>query len=419
MKIAILTIGNELTSGRTQDTNSSFIAGGINRQGWQVAAMMSVGDDKWAIKQSLDYMMTVSDALIITGGLGPTADDITTAAVADAFGLNLYTDEAVLLHIQTLFINYGLKWTENNAKQAMFPEDAHPISNPVGTAWSFYLKIRGKIIVVIPGVPLEVRKIIPEQVIPLFEREFVEEKHHVENRTIKLFGIAEAAVDQALADINCSRLDVSVGFYPHFPEIHVVLTARGTSREEVRKNLRLAEDEIVKRLQEYIFACDDETLEGVVASALTRKGLRLSVAESCTGGLITDRLTDVSGSSAFLERGVITYSNISKMELLGVSDEVLKEFGAVSEQTAVLMAKGIRKLAKTDIGLATTGIAGPTGGTESKPVGTVFVALADDRETFCRHFIFRWDRRRIKVITSQVALTMLNRYLSGERLHEE
>jgi nicotinamide-nucleotide amidase len=418
LKVGILTIGNELTSGKTRDTNSSFIAGCVNGQGWQVSAMMSVGDDKKAIKRSLEYMMAVSDALIITGGLGPTADDITTAAVAEAFGLTLYMDEAALEHIQTLFRNYGLKWTENNAKQATFPEGAHPISNPVGTAWSFSLKIGGKIIVVVPGVPVEVTKIIPEQVVPLFEREFNEKKQHVERRTIKLFGIAEAVVDQALADINCNQLDVNVGFYPHFPEIHVALTTRQTTREGARRRIQIVENEVIKRLREYVFAYDDETLEGVVATLLTKKRLTLSVAESCTGGLITDRLTDVSGSSAFLERGVIAYSNLSKMDLLGISDEVLKEFGAVSEQTAVLMAKGARERAKTDIGLATTGIAGPTGGTESKPVGAVFVAMADDQETFCRHFIFRWNRRRIKIITSQVALMMLKRYLSGERLHE-
>jgi nicotinamide-nucleotide amidase len=413
-----LTIGNELTSGRTQDANSSFIAACINRQGWEVAVMMSLGDDKWAIERGLKHMIDISDAVIVTGGLGPTADDITTASIADALGLALYTDEAALLHIQTLFRNYGLRWTENNAKQAIFPEGAYPICNPVGSAWSFYLKIGKKIIVVTPGVPQEVRRIIPEQVIPLLEREFIKGKHHVESRTIKLFGIAEAAVDQALADINWDQMDVGVGFYPQFPETHVVVTAKRTSSEETKKIIQMAEDEINKRLGEYVFAYDDETLEGVVASLLTKRSLTLSVAESCTGGLIADRLTDVSGSSAFLERGVIAYSNLSKKELLGIPDAVLKEFGAVSEQTAVLMAKGVKKLAQTDIGLATTGIAGPTGGTESKPVGTVFVALADDRETFCRHFIFRWDRRRVKIIASQAALMMLNRRLSGESLHE-
>jgi len=418
MKVGILTIGNELTSGKTQDTNSSFIARHVNIQGWQVSVMMSVSDDDDAIKTGLDYIMSLSDAVVITGGLGPTADDITTAAVARAFGCGLYTDEVVLKSIQERFERYRLKWTDNNAKQAVFPEGAETIRNPVGTAWGFFLRKNGKIIAVIPGVPAEVKKMLPEGVIPVFRKEYGTVAAHVESRIIKLSGIIEARVDEALADVDFGSIGVSVGFYPNFPEIQVVLTARCATEQEAKERVKKAEEYVSQRLQQYIFAYDQDTLEGIVAAMLTDKKLTLAVAESCTGGLITDRLTDIPGSSNFLERGVISYSNKSKTDLLGVPEEIIRDFGAVSEKTAVLMAEGMRRTAGTDLGLATTGTAGPTGGTEEKPVGTVFIALADEGKTKCRKYSFRWDRRRNKTITSQVALMMIYRYLTGRIEHE-
>jgi nicotinamide-nucleotide amidase len=414
MKVGILTIGNELTSGKTQDTNSSFIARQLNVRGWQVAAMMSVGDDENAIRGGLNYIMGISDAVIVTGGLGPTADDITTTAIASTFSLKLHTDEDVLRHIQGLFEKHRLKWTSNNAKQAVFPDGAETICNPIGTAWGFSLKRNGIIVVVIPGVPAEVRRMLPEGVIPLFRREFTEEAQYVESMTIKLFGIAEAGVDQALADVDLAGLGVNIGFYPNFPENHVVLITRHASEAEAKEKLKKAEGYVKERLQDYIFAYDHDTIESLVASLLTERKLTLAVAESCTGGLIADRLTDIPGSSAFLERGVVAYSNASKTGLLGVPEQIIHEFGAVSEQTAILMAEGVKKLGKTDLGLAVTGIAGPTGGTEEKPVGTVFIALTDGKKTICHRSFYRWDRRRIKMVSSQSALMMLKRYLTGE-----
>jgi nicotinamide-nucleotide amidase len=414
MKIGILTIGNELTSGKTQDTNSSFIARHLNVQGWQIAVMMSVGDDEDGIRKGLEYVMSLSDAVVITGGLGPTTDDITTAAIARAFDLSLYSDESVLQNMKDRFDRMRLKWTENNAKQALFPEGAETLPNPVGTARGFFLRRDGKIVVVMPGVPSEARKMLTGEVIPIFRREFQEAALHVESITVKLFGITEARVDQLLSDIDFNHLDVSVGFYPNFPEIQVVLTARCATEHEAREKVKRAEEQVSGRLQGYVFAYDQETLEGLVAGLLREKNLTLAVAESCTGGLIADRLTDIPGSSAFFERGVIAYSNRSKTDILGVPEEDIEKYGAVSERVAVLMAEGVRTIGKTDLGLAVTGIAGPTGGTEEKPAGTVFIAFANGRHTRCRHFNFRWDRRRNKTISSQAALMMLKKYLTGE-----
>ncbi|MHB8910908.1 MAG: competence/damage-inducible protein A [Syntrophales bacterium] len=414
MKIGILTIGNELTSGRIQDTNSALISRAMQAQGWPVAAMLSVGDDDGAIHDALDFLLGRASAVIATGGLGPTADDITTAAIARAFGLGLRMDDAVLAHVRALFEKRRLPWTENNAKQAVFPEGAEIIANPTGTAAGFAVRREGRIVAVIPGVPAEARRMLPEGVIPLLRKAFPEAALHVETSTFKLFGIPEAAVDAAMADADLAGLGVAIGFYPNFPENHIVLTARTASAAEAGEKLREAGARVEARLGKHIFARGDETLERIVAGLLTEKHLTLAVAESCTGGLITDRLTDVPGSSAFLDRGVVTYSNGAKIALLGVPEAVIREHGAVSAETARLMAEGVRRLAGTDLGLAVTGIAGPSGGTEEKPVGTAYIALADGGGTFCRHHAFRWERRRNKVAASQAALLMLRRHLLGE-----
>ncbi|MDI6726413.1 MAG: CinA family nicotinamide mononucleotide deamidase-related protein [Smithellaceae bacterium] len=419
MKLGILTIGNELTSGRTQDANSSLISREMTAQGWQVTVMMSVGDREEAIKDALNFILAKADAIVVTGGLGPTADDITTVCIARAFSLELAPDEQALLHIKGLFEKFRLKWTDNNAKQAIFPAGAEPLRNPVGTAWGFSLRVGEKMIIVIPGVPAEVKRMLPEGVIPLLRTSFPQEAPCIETYTFKLFGLAEALIDSALTDVDFDSLGVAVGFYPNFPENHLVLTARGTSAEETRERIRQAGAEVENRLARHIFARGEETIEGSVASQLTEKGLTIALGESCTGGLIADRLTNIPGSSSFFDRAVIVYSNRSKTEMLGVPEEIIRKFGAVSPETARLMAEGARQAGGTDLGLAVTGIAGPAGGTEEKPVGTAFIALADRAGTVTRSFAFRWDRRRNKIIASQAALMLLNEYLKGETHHDE
>ncbi|MDD5723072.1 MAG: CinA family nicotinamide mononucleotide deamidase-related protein [Syntrophales bacterium] len=412
MNVGILVIGDELTSGMTQDTNSSFAARELYVQWWRVSAVMTVGDDVSAIRGGLDYLLGISDALVVMGGLGPTADDITTACVAKAFGLGLYTDDTVLKQLKERFAKIHIPWTENNAKQALFPDGAVVIDNPAGTACGFFLERSGIPVTVMPGVPVEARNMLLEGVIPLF-REKLGSRERVAKRAINIFRLSESKIDQELARENLNIPGVSIGFYPRFPQISVVVTSRGEDAARVEENLTRAEKKITNRLGHYIFGYDDDTMEGVVAALLTDRGLTLAVAESCTGGLIIDRLTDVPGSSLFLERGVVVYSNASKVDLLGVPASIIDKHGAVSEETAVLMAEGVRRLGGTDIGLATTGIAGPAGGTEEKPVGTVFVALSSGEGTICRRYQFRWKRRRIKEISAQIALDMLRRALTG------
>jgi nicotinamide-nucleotide amidase len=261
---------------------------------------------------------------------------------------------------------------------------------------------------------MEVKKMVPEVVIPLFEKEDPAGKKAMVVKTVKLFGLGEALIDEALADLKYDHEHVSLGFYPRFPENHLVITSWHTERARAEENLAGVLKGIQERVKRNIFGYDEDTLEGMIGALLTEKKLTISVAESLTGGLVADRITNIPGSSAYFERGLVTYSNRSKTELLGVPENMIKQHGAVSKEVAVLMAEGVRKASGTDIGLSTTGIAGPSGGTDQKPVGTVFVAVSDGKRTVCRDFLFKWERRRIKEITAQWALDLARRFLAGE-----
>lgn len=413
MKIAILVIGNELTSGRIADLNTATIARLVWQMGWQVVSSICIGDEEEMISRALEFSLTHGEATIVTGGLGPTADDITTATIAKSLGLPLYTDEQALKELKDLFQKYKLPWTENNAKQAVFPVGAEILPNPMGTAAGYALRHKNSHLFVIPGVPREAEKMMKEQVIPRLLKLAGKERTFSMTRTLKTFGLSEAAVDEAVKDIDFRVLEIAVGFYPQFPENHLVITTLGSNEEEVKERIERGEKEIFQRLRPYIFARDGETLEGNVGALLRSKGMTISIAESCTGGLITDRLTDVPGSSSYVDRGYIVYSNSSKVDLLGVSPETIEISGAVSEETAREMAQGARRRAGTHLGLAVTGIAGPSGGSAEKPVGTVFIAIADENNTQCLKYQFRWDRRRNKIITSEAALFALWNYLKN------
>jgi nicotinamide-nucleotide amidase len=258
------------------------------------------------------------------------------------------------------------------------------------------------------------QKMLPDHVMPILRREFPQNEQYIARQTIKTFGLSEAAVDKSLMDIDFNALGVNIGFYPVFPENHLVLVSRRETLTEAQENLKQAQKEIIARLGKYIFSYGEETLEEIVAGLLKERKLTISVAESCTGGLIASRLTDVAGSSEYLERAVVTYSNAAKISLLSIPAQIIEKHGAVSEETARLMAEGIRKVAGTDLGLSSTGIAGPTGGSIEKPVGTVYLALTDGKQTICRHHAFRWDRKRNKMIFSEAALIMLKNYLESK-----
>ncbi|HTZ41306.1 MAG TPA: molybdopterin-binding protein, partial [Syntrophales bacterium] len=246
MKIGILTIGNELTSGRIADTNTSYLAREFHVRGWDVPISMAVGDEAEAVGEALDFILERADAVVVTGGLGPTADDITTECIAKYCGLALFTDEAVLQAIKDRFAARGLRWSDNNAKQAMFPQGATPLRNPIGTAWGYVLKKGEKLIVVVPGVPMEVKRMTPEVLIPLFEQRAG--RTFIITKTIKMFGLGEALIDESLSDLPLAGTTVSLGFYPRFPENHLVLTARSSDRARAEADVALIQREIEKRV---------------------------------------------------------------------------------------------------------------------------------------------------------------------------
>ena len=412
MKVEIMTIGDELTSGSSQDTNATFIAHQLHTIGIEVVKITTVGDDTEKIVDALRNAQQKVGCVIVTGGLGPTVDDITAKAAAEALRRKLVLNKLVLKAMEERFMKYGRKMSPNNVKQAYLPSDSTIVPNPIGTACGFYLARSNTLFFFLPGVPGEMKRMVEESVIPIIKKE-QPETTIVSSCVLKVFGKSESYCDQVLSDLIKSEKEVAFAFLPHYPEISLKLTMRGKDGKYIEKKLKALERKIKskKYLGDVIFGKDEETLEGVVGKLLRSKGATISIAESCTGGLITHRLTNVPGSSDYLERSLVVYSDKAKKELLKVPAGILKRHGAVSKEVAESMAKGVKSLSKTTFGLAVTGIAGPAGGTPEKPVGTVFISFSHKRQVITQKCSFYGDREQIKFMTSQYALDVLRKYL--------
>jgi nicotinamide-nucleotide amidase len=355
-----------------------------------------------------------SEISLVSGGLGPTRDDLTAAVLAEAFGLELVLDEAALETIRSFFRSRGREMTENNVSQARFPEGSDILPNPLGTAPGFSIAQGMTRFFCLPGVPNEMHRMMDEQVMPRIEATRGEGLA-VRARLIRTFGMGESALDDELKDIAASG-DVSLGFRTAFPDNYLRPLARAASAEQAEATLDRICDAVKQRLGPLVYGEDQQTLDAVVGQMLTERGMTIAVAESCTGGLIAKRITDNPGSSAYFAGGVVAYSNAAKLELLGVPSAVLEEHGAVSDLVVRAMAEGVRERFGVDIGIATTGISGPDGGTASKPVGLVHIALAREGATYAESFAFRMDRTRHRLLTSQVALDWVRRTLLGVEL---
>lgn len=409
---AILTIGNEILSGKTINTNASFIAQELGKIGVQVTSVISVGDDDKAIKRGLKHALTFADIIIATGGLGPTRDDITKKAVADFFHRTIAIDPKQLRIVQNRFSAMGYdKMPENNITQAEIPDGARIFPNPRGTAPGLMIRDKETRCFMLPGVPDEMTLLMTEHVIPYL-------KHHLRNditilyRTIRTTGIGESKLAELLDPVLGSLESPVVAYLPSPKGVDIRLTVKGTNQKELKEKIKNIENRIIFLASEYVYGFDDDTLEKIVGELLRRHNLTIAVAESCTGGLIGHRLTEIPGSSDYLDQAIVAYSNRSKIELLGVKSETLETFGAVSEQTAQEMAEGIRKTSTCDIGAATTGIAGPTGGTPQKPVGLVYIAIADKFDTITKQLNLYGERSRIKIQASQALLNLLRKHLN-------
>ncbi len=414
MKAEILTIGDELLRGEIVDTNKSFLADRLLTLDIETHFQTSVRDDPPAMIDAFRRAATRSDIALVSGGLGPTRDDLTAAVLAEAFGLELFLDEAALEGIRSFFRTRGREMTQNNASQARFPKGADILPNPLGTAPGFSITQGLTRFFCLPGVPNEMTLMMDEQVLPRIEA-IHSERVTVRARLLRTFGMGESALDDELKDIAASG-DVSLGFRTSFPDNYLRPLARAATAKQAEAALDRICDAIRQRLGPLVYGEDQQTLDAVVGQMLAERSMTIAVAESCTGGLIATRITDNPGSSAYFAGGVVAYSNSAKSALLGVSTATLEEHGAVSNPVVRAMAEGVRERFDVDIGIATTGISGPDGGTDTKPVGLVHIALAREGATHAESFVFRMDRARHRLLTSQIALDWVRRTLLGVEL---
>jgi nicotinamide-nucleotide amidase len=409
LRVELITIGNELTSGEVVDTNAAFMAEALSEAGLEVPFITTIGDEALNIEDSLRRAGERAEVVIVTGGLGPTQDDITASSAAKALELQLVLNRQVLENLKKRFAERGMEMPVSNEKQAFFPHQAEIIPNPVGTACGFIVRQRGKIFIFLPGVPRELKVLMRENVIPFLEKER-KEKIAVRSCTLKVFGFTESAIADLLKDVKPGDFSATLAYLPRFPENHVKITVRGRVAEEAEEKLRRLASLIREKLQGRVIAADRETLEEMVGQLLRAGGATLAVAESCTGGLVAHRLTRIPGSSDYFERSVVVYSNDAKVQMLGVPKESIDRNGAVSAEVAEKMAEGVRRVSNATLGLGITGIAGPAGGSVEKPVGTVFIALASPKGTVSRRYQFMGDRDQIKTISAYTAIDWVRRY---------
>jgi len=415
VKAEVLTIGDELLRGEIVDSNKSFLSERLLSLDIETRFHGSVRDDPPDMIEAFQRAATRSDVVLVSGGLGPTRDDLTAEVLAKAFGRKLVLDEQALAGIRAFFASVGREMTENNASQACFPEGAEVLPNPIGTAPGFLLEESGALFFCMPGVPRELMRMMDEQVLPRIASRAGSDAGVVRATLLRTFGMGESSLDAELADI-AREGDVSLGFRTSFPDNYLRPLARGRTAEEAESRLAEVCHEIRERLGALVYGEGDATLESVAGALLRERGRTLAVAESCTGGLVAEKLTDVPGASRYFLGGVVAYSNAAKCSLLGVPEELIATQGAVSEPVARAMAEGVRARFGADLGLSTTGISGPEGGSDAKPVGLVHLALADAEQTHADHFVFPLDRTRHRLLTAQVALDWVRRKLLGEPL---
>ncbi len=417
MGAELLTIGTELLLGQIVDTNASWMAQRLAEAGIDVFYKSTVGDNWGRIEAAIRLALTRADVIIMTGGLGPTEDDLTREVLAAVLERRLQLAPEILRSIEARFQRRRIPMPENNRKQAMVPEQAEVLANPRGTAPGLLCRADGRVLVCMPGVPTEMKPMLLDQVIPRI-RDAFGIRTRIVSRILKTCGISESSLDERIGDYFRAMRNPTIGVLAHAGEIHIRMTCKGEDPADIAGLLDALEAKLRERLGHLVFGRDDEKLEAVVGRLLRDRGATLAVAESCTGGLIASRVTDVSGSSEYFERGVVAYSAGAKQHLLGVPPETLATHGLVSLPTAQAMALGIRRLASTTLGLATTGIAGPTGGTPDKPVGLVCVGLAWDGGASAREFRLLGDREQVKYRGAQMALEMLRRHLLGVPMDE-
>ncbi len=411
MKIEIITTGDELMSGLTLDTNFRWAADRLSAMGLDLKFHTTVGDDEEDLMQAFSNAENRAQAIIVSGGLGPTPDDLSAGAASIYFGVELELNHLALEMLEQNFRERGRQLSEINKKQAYLPRGSEVLKNFWGTAPGFRYERSGSVFFFLPGVPKEFRSMIDKYVIPELDSRSID-RPNIRTMLVKTFGLRESEVAEKLQGIV--RDGIYIGYRSHFPEIHLRISAQADRDEVARDLLDWIEREVSRRIGDYVFSTKGEELEQVVGEILKQKGLTLAIAESCTGGLLAHRITNVPGSSEYFERGVVSYSNESKVDVLGVDNILIESKGAVSAEVVQSMAEGVRKLANTDLGVGISGIAGPTGGSSEKPVGTVFIGIScKNRGTFSHRCQFRGTREEIKILSSEAALDLIRKFISN------
>lgn len=415
MKTAyIVSTGTELLLGNTIDTNALYLSRELSAMGIRVIGRTTVGDNREMIVNGLRTGYDLAELVVCTGGLGPTLDDLSREAAAEVLNLPLVHSEPELERIRRYFACRRREMPESNRKQAMFPACARILVNRAGTASGFMVSRNGKNLVLLPGPPREMEVVFKESLQPVLRDLIHQTGRVVLTRTIKVVGLGESQVESLLGDVIADPDGCSIALLAKDGEVHIRVTRDGATESAAESTLESVIERMRKNLGDNIYGEGDETLPGVIIRLLSNKGYNVALAESCTGGMAAKMLTDIPGSSAVFWGGVVSYSNEAKTRILGVSDETLKRYGAVSPETAREMARGMRNLAGSTFGISLTGIAGPEGGTYEKPVGLVYLGMATAEGEETRELRLMGGRDGIRTLAARTALDWLRRTLERE-----
>ena len=412
MRAEIISVGTELLLGEIVDTNAAYLSSLLPELGIDMHYRVTVGDNTYRLADALRQALSRSDIVFAIGGLGPTQDDLTKETVAQVVHDPMRLHEGSADRLRAFFAARGIQMPSSNLKQAMAPTRGAILENPLGTApGAAFETTDDKVVVVLPGPPREFLPMVNERVVPYLREKLGENSRIIRSRMLKIAGLGESSVEDKVKHL-LSSANPTVAPYASPGEVHLRITAAADNTVAADRLINKMDRKLTEALgKDVVFGRDDETLEKVVVEKLVRRKLTLAIAESCTGGLIADRITDVPGCSVVFLAGVVSYGNDAKARLLGVDEQLIADYGAVSEPVAKAMAEGVRTVSGAGIGVSTTGIAGPTGGTRTKPVGLVYIGLSSDKETIAREFRFSGTRRDVKQRASQAALEMLRLYL--------
>jgi len=412
MVVELISVGTEILLGNIVNTNAAYLAEKCAGLGLSCYYQTVVGDNEGRLQQTILTAKDRADVIILSGGLGPTQDDLTKETVAGVFGKELYLDEHSKARIQEYFAKRKITLTENNYKQAMMPKDAIVIDNENGTAPGVILEAEGKHVILLPGPPNELVPMFEKDMVPYLQKLVPEV---IYSKTVKLCGIGESTAETMIEDLIAAQDNPTIAPYAKTGEVHLRVTAKAKSEAEAKRMVKPVVWALQDRFDNYIYTTDENvSLEEAVVDLLKKKDYTITTVESCSGGMLAARIINVAGVSKVFKSGFVTYSNKSKHKLIGVKKSILKKYGAVSAETAIQMVKGASLITKSDVIVSVTGIAGPDGGTEEKPVGLVYMACMVNGEISVKEFHFSGNRSKIRETTTANALTFVRNCILNE-----